>query len=523
MHVLFNPPRLRAQLFIFKIGNPTAPRHRILRNSDFSRFSTHISHTKTEYLFLVFIIMFTKQPDASEPPRKRSKHKLPHIKRPPKHLKTLLPGPPELDTLLTKRWNALVQSVGQKQVDAVAEALKRETVGETEFLLYELAESVGQEQAETVAETLKRESVGEIEFLLYDTSTTDPMKMAMENCCGRIIDALIPVIQQDQPGVPFDPYSYRGMGLTELEIATVCGDVDRVSKILDNWMYGPLTCTFVVRQAGKAGRVSVMQYVIRKCRSDPHIRSSVAEIWKSMVQNTAFGGYVDILAWLFRVGASMLEGRPDDALQKREAVRGCLIRGRGDCLWWILRQPMIFPEVAPGGGACIDILWRLYAMTTPPDERGLPTTLDLSNRLLGDTICKLIGNVMILQEREFFNCIDLSKNPRITDAGIRVLCYGFKRAPLPFQRLHLSDLPVRLVNLLRKLDVTRVFNDTVTFYPRTFVKRVWWLPDNAGDHLYDKPTSESGAPPTRVSCPFPTLVTIVSCWIADQIRNNSQT
>lgn len=323
--------------------------------------------------------------------------------------------------------------------------------------------------SEEGAEALKQEYYSKHRFFVlrnlgkYDENAPCLLKMAIYLRLGRVIDA---ELRRDPR---LDPYKRAPQDPDRLQIAAVCGHLDIVKDEFHKTCWPPKDShkwRNICFWAAEAGRLPIVQYAIRKGKVDPN----AVGIWKSMAYYACRRDHLDVVVWLMR---------HTQAGWSTESPEICQARGR--CLWWIVRQTGTYCNRRPPYDSK-NILERMGVVSGDNNN----TCIDLRGRGVGDNICGVL--LHYLQDSAIVKRLDLAENPRIGDLGIQILLHRAPRwsSSHTSGQLIMSDLPVHLINTFRKTDLEN------TFF-------------------------------TELVCPFPTLVTIVSVWIAEQIRGRKTT
>lgn len=397
---------------------------------------------------------------------------------------------------------------------------------------------------------------------------------------GRVVDALMACGEYTKADI------YAVPSISRLTAATALGDLEEIKRIVDRdtnrWTFQEighlvkpdeslreqkrLIANVVLREAAHAGRLPLVEYALRQlCDIDSlDIYKCQEVIWAAVERD-----YLHILLFMFRFlsgdfRTTTIPCNYDFVLTIHKNQRLCIKKrskdptpitvedswlpsliysARGNCLWWLLRQPGcdIRPSFARSKRSYTEILWNIYEDTAPdplPVWRVDPVLLDLRCRRLGNRACQLVANCLCqMEERENFQIIDLSENPRIGPEGVNAIVRCFDQIAFHLREIRFSDLPVRCHNtfrLLARQQVYRIYEmglgrgyhkflETQT-YPTLemcvegdFKAAVCMkLPAGQNGEL-DHICVANGAD-VKVVCPFPSLVTIVSWWIADRIR-----
>jgi len=299
------------------------------------------------------------------------------------------------------------------------------------------------------------------------------LQAAIRMQLGRVVDA---ELRRDPE---LDPYKIDPSDVGRLQVAAVCGHLDVVKDAFQKTAWPPKDShkwRSVCFWAASGGRLPIVQYAIRKGQVDPN----AVGIWRSMAAYAARHDHLDVLVWLMQhTNARWTE---EDSEIKY---------ARGRCLLWILQQPGA-PVDTPG---CCKIMADIVGRLKERAMHG--SLLDLRNRGLGDNACKLVRWCLLHECSQLGYDVDVSENPRIGDNGFMRLLVSLQHNPKVREhqpKLIMSDMPIRSINSYHKR-----FRELGRWYKGMFV------------------------PDVQLVCAFPSLVTIVSCWIADQIRYDIDT
>lgn len=334
------------------------------------------------------------------------------------------------------------------------------------------------------AEALEREGFSQYDFLEYTMITFEcyPALIiaAITFHLGRVIDA---ELQRDPQ---MDPYDVAKHNHARCEVATMCGHLEIVKQEVEkktgqlHSLQQPAVTERLLgigSMAAGAGRLSVLQYLVRKKHLEPNERTARP----SLAWYACHRDHLDVVVWLMRhTQASWSVYNPE------------ILNAHGDCLWWILRQPG-----SHGGGnlSLQGVLRVVRRLSICVGEWGKPVHVDLRGRQVGNNLCFFLGRYLH-QMQPIAEKIDLSENPRIGFAGFRYLvCYLLMHNP--------GEKPIFICRRVERTQL--VMSGLSVQCINDFNKRVR--------------AKKRKKNPVRVElvCPFPSLVTIVSCWIADRI------
>jgi len=535
-------------------------------------------------------------PPSSPPQRKRQKPIRPknpgtrkkpgkpaEYKRIPRHLKRLQHRRDGTGDYVrtNQKWDYYKQ-LFEPHADIVASVLKQEGVDRNMFL-----------------EMAQLNSVSEMPFYAR------AMYTALDRNLGRVVDALLDQAGYKKPELYGYPaisqlaiYSAtrRGnllqtkhMDIARLTVATTIGDLPEIEQIIDDatsqtltWRQAGHICKLspdrtdqivlilveVLECGARAGRLLLVEYAIRElCSMDELTPYLCGHAIGAAIEYD----HLDVLVFLLRFlsgGAreytaadgsnadftvTIRKGRMyvvqliNNVVVERIRTLGWVFSAHRDCLWWLLRQPWchIHPEYYRRTETFTEFLWQIYNDSDPdplPVWRTDPVLLDLRCRRLGNSACKLVAECMVgMEEREAFQIIDFSENPRIGPRGVRAIVRTLDRTAFHLREIRFSELPVCCLNTFRLLTQQRVYRIYETGLGNAwhkFLKHKTYptlgmcvrgdferagrmkLPKGQDAEL-DRGCVANGVGVNMV-CPFPSLVTIVSWWIANRIRKSKR-
>lgn len=383
----------------------------------------------------------------------------------------------------------------------------RQKVGRT----VDIAEPIEREwkaagYSELVARALEQEGINKGYFLnaAKDLASRSPLSkkkyqaalgVALYIGLGRVVDAII----QHEGG---DPYQYQ-FHYGRAHIAAVCGHPEALHTALNSYNRGVQYGLGLA--AARAGRFSVVQRLVRRHGLVPLDRKETIQGLRGfLLGEAAKGDHLRLFVWLIR----------RFRLNFRQIKEGRVFAYVwGDCLKWCLRQP----NCALGELHSFELI----TMSINIHEWGAGTRhpiggkLDFRNRELGDSGCAQIAIALSMDCGTACAELDFSENPRITEAGVLSLLD------------HLGDTPTCGLGRFRLVsDLTESPLPSYKVDPTCdeFTKRLL-LPDlpprgvnRVRQMVWHKNRCSGARAMMDVVCPFPSLVTMVSFWIADRIR-----
>lgn len=390
--------------------------------------------------------------------------------------------------------------------------------------------------SDAVAKTLKYEGIRKARFLnMAIDCDCEVWERGSHTCClkyrsplyvgfhyklGRVIDV---ALQETD----IDPYSYsRNFGYTR--IAAMCGHLDTLRRFCasaspDDWCKEMFELYHLCGSnediyyqiglaAARTGRLPIIQYLVRQ-KGLPIGQTGSGNT--TLAREAIRGDHLKVFLWLIRE-ARANRSPVGSVLTTRDATE-LLYAAQGDCLLWFLRQPKCGQCRIPSGYA--DTVLARMTRIGGQDPFRLGGCIDLRGRRLGNGACRYLACVLRLCSGMIQNEIDLRENPRITGTGVRRLVRSVEWTP--------TSYPANLVlvpdpDQLPSLESGRASYNS-KYYQRILLPELPLNAIRAAREEIDRRRNETcglshyGLFPVDFVCPFPSLVTITSFWIANRI------
>lgn len=357
-----------------------------------------------------------------------------------------------------------------------------------------------------IREAVAREYISDWHFLgsaRRGTEWLPALRVGLMYLWGRVIDAALTLPDADP-----EQYYERYGGL---RVSVACGDMEGWKKFLsDN--ESPTVClqsrhehlddrsvllsirssdpkVLAARIAAATGRLAILQEAVEYLGTDDWFDPPC---YNQMTCNVAQSGHLPVLRFLLH-HFTRTETVPS-------VVRRLLPEAQGDCLWWILRQSQLYPTFRPFH---ISVLatWRLWRALRriasipicqdadhhkkPERRRKTKYQIDVRSRRLSDSGCAIILGCTKEGDRSLFQGLDMSGNVRFGDYAVKIICMTGGKLTQNWVTgpwLRLPQMSTRAINAL-------------------------------AIRGYVSPWKTRG-----IIAPFPSLVTIVSWFIADWIK-----